>query len=322
MSARKRNAGRAGPVPICFLLDDGGPINPMCYHHPEQPHTLVVPNALWERFASFCREHDVRGKFSVLPCPSGMGRIDESIWALPEGHLDTFLAIMREQVSKQFDITPEIMTHQQVVDIRTGALTHWFEDEWVARQDVDAIAEYIALALRILKKVGLRAKGVTSPWATGNRNEKVYAAAISQAQWRVNRLAHTWYFLHVDTTSPRVLPEVTYRSRKHGRTVASITSVCGDFLWWTQYCRTRGQGLKRARADMESVLTRDGKSGRMRDLFEAGGPIVFHSHLQSLFSNGTFAGLLAFEELVGRIERAFGDSVRWATCSELAREHR
>jgi len=67
---------------------------------------------------------------------------------------------------------------------------------------------------------------------------------------------------------------------------------------------------------MEWTLTADGKCGRMRDLFEAGCPIVFHSHLSSLYSNGTRAGLQAFEELVGRIERGVW---RLGTMGEMQR---
>lgn len=303
------------------MLDDTAPVNLMPAHHPNYPHRLLLPNAMWEELGEFCVTHGVRGKTSVLPCPSGMGRIDEGLWPLPEGHLEGFLAVVR-RLAGQLDITPELVTHQHVLDPKTGAGLHWFEDEWVARQKRETIAEYLVFALRILKSVGLRANGMTSPWATGITNEKVYAAGISDALWRVNRIRHTWYFLHIDERSPRVLPRVSYQDREQGRTVVSIPSGCGDFLWNTQYRPTRSEGLKEAREAMEGVLSRDGRRGRLVELLAGGGPIVFHTHAQSLFSNGTLAGLTGLEELVGRVERHLGDRVRWVKCSELAEETR
>jgi hypothetical protein len=319
MAQKKSSA--TGCVPICFMLDDTAPVNLMTYHHPERPHKLVIPNALWEEFGAFCAEHGVRGKTSVVPCPSGLGRIDQGLWPLPEGHLEGFLAAMRG-LEAQFDLTPEIVTHQMVVDPKTQARLHWYEDEWVAQHDRAEIADYLSFALRILKNVGLKANGMTSPWATGITNEKAYSAAISDALWRVNRVRHTWYFLHGDTVSPRVLPQVTYRDAEHGRTVVSLPSGCGDFLWSAQDVPTRREGLAAARAGMESVLSADGKSGRFVELLHGGGPLVFHSHAQSLFSNGTRAGLQVFEETILRVERYSGEAVRWVKCSELAEETR
>ena len=65
-----------------------------------------------------------------------------------------------------------------------------------ALADLEAIADYIALGLEILRDVGLPASGVTSPWTAGDRNELDYARAIGDAQWRVHQRAVTWYFLH------------------------------------------------------------------------------------------------------------------------------
>ena len=315
-------ATRDKAVPLCFLLDDTAPVNLMVCHHPSYPHKLLIPNGMWEDLASFCREHGVRGKTSVLPCPSAIGRIDEGLWPLPEGHLERFLEIMREGLAPQIDITPELVTHYTVAREKGYGFLHEFEDEWVARQDRATLAGYLAFALRILKKAGLRANGMTSPWSTGDRNEAVYAAAISDALWRVNRGKHAWYFLHIDVTSPCVRPQVTYRDPGTGRTVVSIPSACDDFLWNSMYCRTKKEGVAVAREALEQVLSRDGKRGRFVELFRGGGPIVFHSHAQSLFSNGTQAGLQVFQEMVRRVESIFGDGVRWIRASDLAAEAR
>jgi hypothetical protein len=303
------------------MLDDTAPVNPMTHLYPHQPHKLVIPNALWEELGDFCAEHDVRGKTSVLPNPSGCGRIDQGLRVLPDGHLEGFLQAMHN-LAQQLDLTPEIVTHEMVVDPQTGRHLHWFEDQWVARQDRETIADYLAYALRILKQAGLRANGMTSPWSTGIEIEPVYAAAISDALWRVNRVRHTWYFLHVDEQTPRLTPQVTYRDADHGRTVVSLPSGTTDFLWYTQYAPTRREGLAVAREAMEGLLSRDGTRGRLVELFHSGGPIIFHSHGESLFSNDTRAGLQGLFELILRIEAVFGDRVRWMRCSELAAQVR
>lgn len=306
-------------VPISLIIDDGAPVNPAYWLHPQAENVMLVPNDFTADFADFCVEHGVRGKFSVMPCPSGAGRIDQSIAYVSAAHLAGFLDICRRKIKPQFDITPEIMTHQRVVEPKSGRLLHWFEDEWVARATVEEIADYIAAALRILRKVGLPANGVTSPWATGNRNERVYARAIGEAQWRVHRRRVTWYFLHVVSQGPPARPKVSYRDRQGRFSVVSVPANTGDPFWITQQHRSRRAALSAVRPSVDAMLSADGRAGRLRELYDAGGPIVIVTHWQSLFSNDNRAGLQAFKELVARIERTFSDGVEWVTCSSLAR---
>ena len=66
------------------------------------------------------------------------------------------------------------------------------------------------------------------------------------------------------------------------------------------------------------MITADGAAGRIVELVRAGGPVAFHTHWQSIFSNGTFRGLSALRELFKRIEENLGQEVQWTKCSELA----
>ncbi|MBM4080203.1 MAG: hypothetical protein FJ278_10935, partial [Planctomycetes bacterium] len=207
-------------IPISLIVDDGAPVNPAYWLHPDQRNVFLVRNDFTADFAAFCVEHGVRGKFSVLPMPSGLGRIDQRLNYVPQRHLAGFLDLMRRRIAPLFDITPELLTHQMTVNLKTGGLLHLYEDEWVARASVAEITDYIAHALRILKNVGLPANGVTSPWSTGNRNERVYAEAIGRAQWRVHRRKRSWYFLHTKASGPPQQPAVTWRDRKTGQQVA------------------------------------------------------------------------------------------------------
>ena len=56
------------------------------------------------------------GKFSVVPCPAALGRIDEGLPLFSKAQQDEWLAMCREVIVPAFDITPEMLTHTFVVD--------------------------------------------------------------------------------------------------------------------------------------------------------------------------------------------------------------
>jgi hypothetical protein len=306
-------------LPISLIVDDGAPVNLMYWHDPGREHVLLVPSAFTAGFADLCQAYGVRGKFSVLPMPACMGRIDEKLARVPARQLAEFLEIVRKRIARAFDITPEILTHHCAYGLEKGSRLHLFEDEWVARAGLGELTDYIALALEILRKVGLPANGVTSPWSTGIHNEEVYARAIGGALWRVHRRKLAWYFLHcLGNRKPR-WPWVAWRNPKIGQTVVSVPANTDDAFWNTQYEGT----LKRARAvamrGADSLLTADGKAGQVRRLFDGGLPITILTHWQSLFGDGSMAGLWGLDVLLARVQAVFGEQVEWVPCSELAR---
>lgn len=305
-------------VPISLIIDDGAPVNLMYWHEPGREHSLLVPNSFTTGFADLCEAYGVKGKFSVLPMPAGMGRIDEGLARVPARHLAGFLDVVRQRISPAFDITPEILTHHSAYSLAKGHYLHLFEDEWVARAKLDEITEYISLALEILRKVGLPADGVTSPWSTGLRNEDVYARAIGDAFWRVHRRKVAWYFLHcLGNKTPRQ-PWVTSRNRRTGQVVVTVPANTDDAFWNTQYEGTLKQARTAAMKGVDSLLTGDGKDGKIRDLFDAALPITILTHWQSLFCNGNMAGLWGLDVLFERIATVFGQQVKWVRCGELA----
>jgi len=307
------------PVPISLIVDDGAPINLAHCIHPETPTPAVIPNAFTRDFADLCASYGVRGKFSVLPIPGGLGRLDRKVNYVPSGHVRGFLKIVRERIAPRFDITPEILTHASAWRLPSGGALHVFEDVWFERARLSEMTDYIALALRILKKVGLPANGVTSPWSTGISREKTYARAIAQAQWRVHRRKFTWYFLHCLCPKTARWPWVSYRSRKTGQTVVSVPATTGDAFWATQNHRTRRAARAAAEEGVDRLLDRRGAGGQVRELSDRKVPIVLLTHWQSLFSDGRAAGLWGLERLLKRIEKAFCEQVRWTTCKDLAR---
>jgi hypothetical protein len=307
-------------IRISLLVDDGAPVNVMHWLHPETSHRRLVSNRFTRRFGEVCAAHGARGKFSVLPMPCALGRIDRGLTYVPPRHRREFLRIVRSLIAPNFDITPELLTHSVAVDTATGAPLHLYEDEWVARADKGTLVPYIEHALRILKNVGLTATGVTSPWGTGVHNEDVYVRAIADAQWRVSRRRRSWYFLHTIAGSGKIRPWIAWRNRRTGQSVVSIPGNTNDEFWRSITAKSaRGRRLAAERG-ADALLARDGKSGQIPWLLAQKDcpPVTILTHWQSLFSDGSAAGLRGLEMLFRRLRDVYGQRLRWMRCSELA----
>lgn len=303
-------------LPVTILLDDPTPCrNPAWYEHPEQGHTAVIPHSFTERFADVSDRTGAAGKFSVIPCPGAQGRIDEAMPGIDTEDLHAFLHLVRARIAPRWDICPEILTHNKALDLATMRPLALKEDAWVAQQDEATLTAYIGRALQILRNVGLNPTGVTSPWATGREVEDRYASAIATALRDVCAIRVGWYFLHVDQRSPTVAPRLMHLNPAAGTALVSLVSGgtdrpnAYDFAWRTQFGEP---------AAIDAEIAPDGTSGRLAELFHHGSPLVFHTHWQSLFSNGSGAGLDAFEDVCQRINRTWGDRIRWTTARELA----
>ena len=307
------------PIRIALLVDDGAPVNVMFFHDPPYEHPLLMPNGLARDFADLCDRYGVRGKFSVLPMPCCLGDINGRLNHVPQRHLSGFLKIMRERVAPRFDITPEILTHLAAYRLN-GGFQHRYEDEWIAQATAEEITDYIALALEILNDVGLPATGVTSPWTAGDRNEETYARAIAAAQWRVHRRKVSWYFLHMLGSGPARSPSVSYRNPETGQVVVSIPSATFDPFWDTQRpaATTRRHAHAVAKAGVDGLLGANGKTGRIPAVIRQNCPVTILTHWQSLYSDGTFAGLRGLEKLLARLHARYAGDLEWITCSELA----
>ena len=303
-----------------LVLDDGAPINAMHFHDPANSQELLMPNGLAVRFAEICETYKVKGKFSVMPMPCCLGRLDTGLNRVPEAHLSEFLSIVRKSIAPRFDITPEVLTHLSAFRLGPGGFHHVYEDEWVARASVAEMTEYMALAFEILDNVGLPATGMTSPWNTGINNEADYAEAIGAAQWRVHRRMKTWYFLHVLDRGPAWAPKVMRRDPATGQVVVSVPATTTDVFWRTQQPMSPApaDALATAMAGVDLLLSEDGSSGRIPELVDQGVPVAILTHWPSMNSDGTQAGLRGLEVLFERIHNVYGDAVEWATCGELA----
>ena len=307
-------------LPISLIIDDGACVNPLYWSYkPEQKHKFLITNEFTNAFADLCQQHGVKGKFSVMPMPLGLGRLDTQLNYVPPHHLQGFLNIVRKKIAPRFDITPELLTHQAAYDLKTGNFLHVYEDEWVKRATMPEITDYLSLAFRILRNAGLTATGVTSPWDTGIHNEPDYAEAIGRAYYRVFRRKFSWYFLHCLGESPPRRPWISWRNRSQGLTVVSVPALTSDPFWDTLTAPTQALARRSALQGVDRMITRDGRQGRLRKLFDGGYPLILLTHWQALYSEGRGAGLAGLKELLVRIDRIFGDRVKWVTLSDLAR---
>lgn len=314
-------------IPISLIIDDGAPlINVYWWHAAEAQKTdapvqksgepimkEVAPDFISD-FAGVVLRCGIRGKLSVLPCPAGLGKISEGWPGCDMGALKSWVRTVREELMPLMDITPEVLTHAKTLDLKSFTLLDENERNWASHQTAETLTPYIAAALRFLNEAGLEATGVTSPWDFGRQVEAEYQRAILAAMKEVNGRGQTWYFLHANLNGTEFLSRVVLREGDDW--LVSIVSQCADFLWQTMDTRDTSAAYIGSIADL--YLTEDGRKGRLAELFRAGIPIVFHTHWQSMYSNGRRTGLRALEEVGRRVGAVWGSQVRWVKCSELA----
>ena len=109
----------------------------------------AIPAAFAERWGQWCGEQGIKGKFSMVPFPAGVGRIDREFPGFPASELKDWLRVTREVIWKNFDLTPEMLTHTRVVDLKTWQLTEeWEQGEWVDQPE-QLLTDYIAAAMQL-----------------------------------------------------------------------------------------------------------------------------------------------------------------------------
>lgn len=308
-------------VPVSLIVDDPAPcINPLYYFRLQVDranydfHEQDIPLDLLEQFVAVCRARGIRGKFSVLPYPAGLGSILDGWEGCDRREIDRWLAIVREEVAPAFDITPEILTHTLALDLGTRALLPRSEHDWLAERSRDEIADYFVAAVEILRAAGLRPTGITQPcYFNGLRAD--YARATLDVMRRTGGPEVTYYFIDGYFEGPPVpAPEVVLLEREAGAAVVAIMAFCDDHFWFTQRTASR-----RAEEVADLFLTDDGRGGRLAELSDAGAWLIWVCHWQSLYSDGSREGLRALDLVAERLHRRHGPRLLWLTLSEIAR---
>ena len=305
-------------VPISLIIDDGSPVNLYYFHDLMREHELIVPIEQVLRFASICKKNGVRGKFSVVPMPCNLGRLDKGLSHCPWEHVQQFIKAVRENVAPMFSLTPEIISHYWAFDVKTERVLDVREDIYFSTLTAEQIADYVSYAIKILCNVDLIPEGVTSPWMTGIDNEQNYAEGIGMAFKRTLNQDRTFYFLHNQATIKA--PKVMCNSPETGK-VVSIPRDFPDVFWPGNNPGNDADAKRRIKEGIDGIISEDGRSGQFVNLLDAERPLVFIAHWQSLFSDGRFYGLDGFEVLMERVTRFFGDKVEWLTFKEIAERY-
>ena len=125
-----------GRVPLSFVIDDSTCLVNMghfCtpqfatawpqraeYKKPWKDWPREIPDAFVRQFGEWCAEHDVRGKYSIVPNPACVGWLDRELPGWSRRELQESLKLVRDVMVPNWDIHPEMITHTRVMNLKTG----------------------------------------------------------------------------------------------------------------------------------------------------------------------------------------------------------
>ena len=298
-----------------FWMRDRNPVDGQKRRWEDVP--VVHPESFTREFFEWCRQQGVRGKFSLVPCPGALGRIDERLPLFSREQQESWLRMCRELIAPAFDITPEMLTHSVVVDPATCKPLPsgiWEQYDWarLPEDQEELVTEYIVTACRILRNVGLPPQGVTSPGGFGGKNLSFYARVAGAAVRAVTGRATPFFFQQVAASGPVTTP-VWYADRAAGSAVGEIIASTSDWTGsWTGY----------GEADADKYITADLSGGRLPELIRDGSPVIMCSHWQGFYGlhDGDRRGFRAFKTVVERLRGLDpqGERTCWRTCGEIA----
>ena len=295
-----------------------------------EPASLFRPEYA-RGFADFIEEFGVRGKFSFLPCPAGLGRVDRSVRGFKDSELRDLISVVRDRISKQMDITPEVLTHSMALDPETGALLPHAETAWVshlcATRQMDKLKAYLHHGYTILRNVGLEPHGVTTGGMvdvsgiakgelvySGHHRDVLAEALLSVERKFRPRLKRT--FLYTGS------PPVGQRNKKRRAPTRVFESATG--VVWDVHSPGSDPLFDvlhgphdRVERTTDAMISRDLSKGLFVEEAEAGRALVFTVHAQTLMSMNTGTGIMILREVCRRLRDRFGRRLVWHTADEL-----
>jgi hypothetical protein len=280
---------------------------------------VEIPDDFVRKFGEWCGANNVKGKYSVVPYPACVGRLDREVPGWTPEEISASIRLVRDLMTRNWDIHPEMVTHTRVIDLRTGhpytarSLDYMENWKWTAGKTVDEIAAYESYALQILHNVDLPCEGITTPGGFGEGALPQLAQATLEACRHVYRAEIPHYFRElISQGTASVAPRVEYASglgTADPRCVVSIVGCTGD---WT------GNWDATQTPQPDRFITADGTQGRMVDVIGRGEPACMVAHWTGIHHNGTEAGFRAFQEVVRRLNTRF-DNLAWMKLSEISR---
>jgi len=321
-------------VPLSFIIDDSTCLvnlnrfaipqfaaawNHERYHHDWRKMPHEIPDDFVRKFGEWCGERDIKGKYSIVPYPACVGRLDRELPGWTSKELQASIDLVRSLMLSNWDIHPEMVTHTRVIDTKTGHpyphrtpeyMENW---RWTDGKSVDALADYLTYALKILKNIGLPCEGITTPGGFAGRVVPELAQATLQSVKDVFGAEIPHYFKFLEASgNASVEPRVEYVSGLNSRNpecVVSIVACTGD---WTGGWDCSNRGF------LDRFITPDLKSGRMVEVIDRGEPAIMLCHWTGIYFNGEEVGFKIFQEAVRRMHEKY-DQLLWMKCSEIAR---
>jgi hypothetical protein len=279
---------------------------------------VEIPDSFVRKFGEWCNENGVKGKYSVVPYPACVGRLDREVPGWSRRDVDDSIKLVRELMMPNWDIHPEMVTHTRVIDLKTGQpypdySTKFMENwDWSAGKSVDELAAYHSYALQILKNIELPCEGLTTPGGYGSRALPEVSQATLESVRDIFGAEIPHYFRHLYTDERSVAPRVEYASGLNGddpRCVVSIIGCTGD--WTGGWDNVEPDGA-------DKFISADLQNGRMVDVITRGEPAMMVCHWTGIHWNGEEKGFQVFQEVVRRLHARFNNLI-WMKLSELAR---
>jgi len=325
-----------GRVPLSFIIDDSTclvnmghycmpqfkaawPQNP-AYRRPWKEWPREIPDSFVREFGEWCAGAGVRGKYSLVPYPACVGWLDRGDlpgWSKQE--VQDSLKLVREVMVPNWDISPEMITHTRVIDLKTGRPmaemnSATMENSWPPeKKSVDEMAAYVAYAVRILKNAEIPCNAVTTPGGFGNKAKSELSMGIRQALADVTGPEIPHYFKYIadgkENTNPR-LEHVEGIGTNNLKLVANVPAGIGDYF---------GGWDGDIPPQPDKYITADASGGRMKELIERADPAVMFCHWAGLYSNGKKTGFDACKRVISTVNSTYADRTVWMTTGEMAR---
>lgn len=280
---------------------------------------VVHPESFTREFAEFCLQEGVRGKFSIVPCPAALGRVDEGLPMFSRQQQDSWLAMCRELIVPAFDITPEMLTHTVVLDpytLKPVTPSIWEQYDWrtLPADDPEHLVAYVAAACRILVEAGFAPTGVTSPGGFGGQSLPLYARVAGEGVRQATGHDVPFFFQRVQSDEDEIESPVWYPDPQAGTATGEVIAGTGDWTGsWTGY----------GEVDADRYITADLQGGRLPVLIDARQPAVLISHWQGFYGmhDEDRRGFRALQAVVRRLRERdpHGEYTQWRTCSQITR---
>lgn len=327
-------------VPVSLIIDDStclvnlahfgipqfAEVYPDRYPQDWRKLPREIPDSFVLKFAEWCHDHGVKGKYSIVPYPACVGWVDRRMPGWTHRQLQESLDIVRDTITIDWDIHPEMISHTFAVDTKTGRTypdrtADFLENTgFSVGKSTDFLADYMAYALRILKNAGLPCEGVTTPGGFGNKSREALSLGTLQAVRDVygttshggTRRIIPHYFRHLYTDDRSVVPRVENVSgldTDDPQCVVSIIGCTGD--WFGGW-----DGLEIGSVDQ--FITDDLQGGRLPEVIDRGEPAILVCHWPGIYVNGDETGFDIFKEVVRRLHARY-DHLLWMKNSEIAR---